>query len=79
MGKGVRSSDAAWWAEQPGAAPRKQFEGSERSGVHVTMADGTRIAVDVHLPRGLPAGTKVPTVLSPTPYLRSIEFRTSRP
>ena len=76
MGVTVQSTDVAWWADRPQDRPPRLFEGSVRSGEYVTTRDGTRIAVDVHLPRDLPPGTRVPTVMSPTPYLRSIEFRT---
>ena len=37
--------------------------------------DGTRLAVDVHLPRGLPADTRVPTVVQSTRYWRAVSLR----
>jgi putative CocE/NonD family hydrolase len=38
---------------------------------YVTMRDGVRIAVDVHIPTGGPAQDKFPTVLVMTPYHRA--------
>lgn len=40
------------------------------SSCYVTMRDGVRIAVDVHLPADLPAGEKLPALLINTPYYR---------
>ncbi len=37
---------------------------------YVTMSDGTRIAVDVHLPRDLAPGTRLPVIAQFTPYWR---------
>lgn len=39
--------------------------------MYLTMRDGVRIAVDVHLPGPLPAGTDVPTIVVLTRYWRS--------
>jgi len=39
------------------------------------MRDGTRIAVDVCLPRGLPSGARVPTILRQTRYYRRFLVR----
>jgi len=44
---------------------------------YVAMRDGVRIAVDVYLPQGAPAGTKFPTLVVATPYYR--RFRTAGP
>lgn len=38
---------------------------------YVTMRDGVRLAVDYMLPRGLPAGAKVPAILIQTRYWRA--------
>ncbi|NKB58755.1 MAG: CocE/NonD family hydrolase [Alphaproteobacteria bacterium] len=40
------------------------------SSCYVTMRDGVRIAVDVHLPDELPAGEALPVLLINTPYYR---------
>jgi len=43
------------------------------SSVYVPLKDGTRIALDVILPSKLPAGTRIPTMFSPTRYWRATE------
>lgn len=40
---------------------------------YITMDDGVRIAVDVHVPTGLEAGARVPAILELTRYWRSRE------
>ncbi|UCD59316.1 MAG: CocE/NonD family hydrolase [Candidatus Hydrogenedentota bacterium] len=47
----------------------------ESSSFYLTMRDGVKIAVDLHLPDGLPEGAKIPTILYQTRYIRSLEFR----
>src|SRR5205807_7821322 len=74
-GGGQLMTDAAWWAGEPGAVPEKRFSGVTRRSVYVPMSDGTRVSLDVYLPEGLPEGERVPTVLIPTPYFKSMEFR----
>jgi putative CocE/NonD family hydrolase len=69
------TSDAHWWAGRPDATPEKRFSGCVRRSLHVPARDGTRLAIDVYLPEGLPPGERVPTILVPTPYFRSMEFR----
>jgi putative CocE/NonD family hydrolase len=39
------------------------------------MRDGVKIAVDLHLPKGLSAGEKIPTILYQTRYIRALEYR----
>lgn len=46
-----------------------RFRGYERRSQYLEMRDGTRIAVDVCLPRGL-GGERVPTLLRQTRYFR---------
>ena len=73
--KAHTSTDAAWWAGDPVRSPVSRFEGAERSSCYVPMSDGTRIAIDIYLPKGLRGGDRVPTIIVITPYFRSIEFR----
>ena len=40
---------------------------------YVSMRDGVRLAVDVYLPKGLPAGARLPTILIQSRYWRAIE------
>jgi len=69
------TSDGAWWTTEPRSAPPKRFAATVRSSTYVAARDGTRIAVDLYRPEGLPAGERVPTILTQTPYFRSMEFR----
>ena len=50
-----------------------------RTSVYVPMTDGVRLAVDVNLPKGLAAGTKLPTVLVSTRYWRAAEGQPAGP
>jgi putative CocE/NonD family hydrolase len=52
-------------------APRRRAR-RERRSLYVTMRDGVRLAVDVHLPHD--AGSALPTILRQTRYYRSIAF-----
>lgn len=71
------ASDAAWWADDPVATPARMYSDVVRTSHYVTVRDGTRVAVDLHLPKDLPAGQRLPTILTITPYFRSMEFRAS--
>lgn len=67
-----KGPDVSWGAGDPAYAIRPaEYSGSERKGYYVTMRDGVKIAVDVWLPVGLPAGTKIPAILEQTRYFRS--------
>lgn len=41
--------------------------------IHIPMRDGVKIAADIILPKDLPAGKKLPTILLATRYWRAIE------
>ena len=56
----------------PGAP---QYAGSVRESKYLTMRDGVKIAIDVHLPEGLQDGQKLPTILWQTRYWRSMGTR----
>jgi len=45
------------------------------TSLYITMRDGVRIAVDLHLPREARRGEKVPTIIRSTRYIRSAEYR----
>ena len=68
-------TDAAWWRDDPEREPSPTFSGTTRTSLYVAAQDGTRIAVHLHLPPGLPEGERVPTVLIMTPYFSEMEFR----
>ena len=43
---------------------------------YLPMSDGVELAVDLHLPRRLGSGQRVPTIIHQTRYWRSIDIRT---
>ncbi|MGH9945413.1 MAG: CocE/NonD family hydrolase, partial [Pyrinomonadaceae bacterium] len=69
--------DAAWWANDDKAdrISTPGYGGVVRASRYVTLRDGVRLAVDVYLPEGLKAGTRLPTILEQTRYRRSFEFQ----
>lgn len=54
-------------------APR--YRGVVTQSCYIPMRDGVKIAVDVMLPKGLPAGARVPSILIIARYWRSFEMR----
>src|SRR5262249_55608259 len=54
----------------PGYVEPKYKDFTARS-LYITMRDGIRIAVTVVLPKDLPAGTKIPTLMRMTRYWRA--------
>lgn len=52
-----------------------EYSGVETSSFYLTMRDGVKLAVDLHLPEGLAEGEKLPTILYQTRYIRSLEYR----
>jgi putative CocE/NonD family hydrolase len=61
-------SDAAGPTDPPATARR-----AELHSLYVPVRDGTRIAIDVHLPPGLTERARLPTILRITRYWRAIE------
>lgn len=47
------------------------FDNRTTESIYLTMRDGVRIAIDLHLPSPLPAGAQVPTIVAMTRYWRS--------
>jgi len=56
-----------------GRAP--EFAHIKSSSFYLPMSDGTELAVDLHLPRDLEAGQRIPTILHQTRYWRSLDIR----
>lgn len=52
-----------------------QYRGYTSRALYVPAADGTRLAIDVHLPKGLAPDAKVPTVMKITRYWRATSLR----
>jgi putative CocE/NonD family hydrolase len=63
-------SHRAYLARRP-----ERHAGFERTSRYLVMRDGTKIAIDVCLPRGLEAGTRVPTIVRQTRYFRRFLVR----
>lgn len=59
----------------PAAQTKRTFKSTRAWSEFVTMRDGVKLAVDVHLPEGLAPGERTPTILHMTRYYRSITVR----
>lgn len=65
---------AATQAPSQGPTTRR-FGGMNSWSEYVTMRDGVRLAVDVHLPKGLAKGERTATILHMSRYYRSVQLR----
>ncbi|MEA2749727.1 MAG: uncharacterized protein QOI41_3870 [Myxococcales bacterium] len=63
-------SHAAYIARRP-----EQHRGFVRTSRYLVMRDGTKIAIDICLPRGLQPGARVPTIVRQTRYFRRFLVR----
>lgn len=54
-------------------APLRRDKGQRRSQ-YVTMRDGVRLGVDIHLPSDFKVGDRLPTIIRQTRYFRSVEI-----
>jgi hypothetical protein len=71
----MRSRDADPSHPPPDALrARAPFRGFVRTSRYLAMRDGTRLAIDVCLPRGLGAGARVPTIVRSTRYFRRFQL-----
>lgn len=71
-----RARDAAWWEAAPYRPVRRpEYPGVKRTSTYLTMRDGVRLAADLHLPRGLKAGTRIPAIVIQTRYVRRMQYR----
>lgn len=68
-------TDEAWWSQDGERGPAEKYRSHEVRSRYVELADGTRVAVDVYLPSGLPAAEQLTTFFCSTPYFRRFEFR----
>lgn len=60
---------------EPYPDPDHLFTDYTTRSLYIPMRDGIRLAADIILPKGLPAGTRIPAILQQTRYWRSSEFR----
>ena len=70
----ARGSDTRGWADYKISRSARRYK-IKTTSFYLTMRDGVKIAVDLHLPKNLPAGTKLPTIFRATRYVRSVELR----
>ncbi len=55
--------------------PTPQYKGVTARSIYVPMRDGVQIAIDVILPKDLPADAKIPAILVMARYWRSFDLR----
>lgn len=53
----------------------KEYKGFDYHSTYITMPDGVQLAADIFLPKKLKSGTKVPTILYLTRYVRSLKAK----
>lgn len=68
---GTTNTDRAWW---DGASLTPARYSPVRSSRYLTMRDGVKIAADIYLPTGGPAGERFPAILTQTRYHRSTKL-----
>ena len=66
---------AAAPAPSPGSPTTRRFDGMKSWSEYVKMRDGVRLAVDVHVPKGLAEGERTATILHMSRYYRSVQLR----
>ncbi len=54
---------------------KPQYKGYTKNSLYITMRDGVKIAIDIVLPKNLPAREKIPAILYLTRYWRSYGFK----
>jgi len=72
-----RGTDQAWYGQEEfGSIERPPiYKGTVRTSRYITMRDGVKIAIDLYLPKGLPAGTRIPAIVMQTRYVRGMNYR----
>ncbi len=74
------SGSASRGQEDSSMAPRPYsraagYKRIDSSSFHLSMSDGTRIAVNLHLPASLEDDKKIPAILHQTRYWRSLKIK----
>jgi uncharacterized protein len=67
-------SDHPWYSPSLALPTGWEHARARRSSRYLTMRDGVRIAVEIHLPES-PGGARLPAVVRQTRYLRALEPR----
>ena len=73
---GAAQPQAASQAPSSASPTTRRFSGMKSWSEYVTMRDGVRLAVDVHVPKGLAEGERTATILHMSRYYRSVQLRT---
>lgn len=60
---------------EPYPDPGPRYRGMKVYSTYIEMRDGISLATDVYLPKGLPRGERIPTILIQTRYWRSMQIR----
>jgi putative CocE/NonD family hydrolase len=55
--------------------PGPRYQGYTTEALYLSARDGTKLAIDVHLPKGLAADARIPTVMRATRYWRAVSLR----
>jgi putative CocE/NonD family hydrolase len=63
--------DVAWYSPVHDASPARSSVYTSR---YLTLRDGTRIAIDLHLPSDLHPDERIPTIVRQTRYWRSVQL-----
>ena len=72
----IAAASVSQSAPPPSFTPTtRRFGGMQQSSHYVTMRDGVRLAVDVHLPKGLRPGERTATILHMSRYYRSLDIK----
>ncbi len=71
----TRGLDSHWLGQLPVPRRVRGRVTTKRTSFHLTMRDGVRIALDLHLPTGSGIPERMPSILRQTRYLRSLEPR----
>lgn len=69
MSRGTEPVDLHWRT----FAPLPRDKGQRRSQ-YLTMRDGVRLGIDIHLPKSFKTGDRLPTIIRQTRYFRSVEI-----
>jgi putative CocE/NonD family hydrolase len=60
---------------KPYASPGLKYRGLNVSSIYIEMRDRICLAADLYLPKGLPRGERIPTILIQTRYWRAMQVK----
>jgi len=71
----VTAADGHWRLDPSSLTARADTTDARRTSCYLTMRDGVKIAIDVHVPSDAARGARVPTILRATRYMRDVAMR----